>query len=44
MSWNYEQLKQLIRGERLPVMVVDLDILDAISEDGERIEAKGIEV
>jgi D-serine deaminase-like pyridoxal phosphate-dependent protein len=27
--WDYEQLKQLVRGERLPLMIVDLDILDA---------------
>lgn len=28
-DWNYEELKNLVRGERLPLMVVDLDILDA---------------
>jgi D-serine deaminase-like pyridoxal phosphate-dependent protein len=27
--WNYEQLAQLVRGERMPMMVVDLDVLDA---------------
>jgi D-serine deaminase-like pyridoxal phosphate-dependent protein len=28
-GWDYQQLKQLIRGERLPLVVVDLDVLDA---------------
>ena len=28
-AWNYTQLVELIRGERLPLMVVDLDILEA---------------
>lgn len=28
-TWDYAQLKELLRNEPLPVMVVDLDILDA---------------
>jgi D-serine deaminase-like pyridoxal phosphate-dependent protein len=28
-SWDYDALKALIRGERLPLMLVDLDVLDA---------------
>ncbi len=27
-GWDYERLRELVRGERLPLMVVDLDILD----------------
>lgn len=29
MPWSYDELKHLIHGERVPCMVVDLDILDA---------------
>ena len=29
LPWSYEQLRQLVRGERMPLMVVDLDILEA---------------
>jgi D-serine deaminase-like pyridoxal phosphate-dependent protein len=28
-SWDYEELKGLVRGERMPLVVVDLDVLDA---------------
>lgn len=28
-GWDYETLKKLVRGERLPLVIVDLDILDA---------------
>ncbi len=28
-GWNYTRLTELVRNERLPLMVVDLDILDA---------------
>jgi D-serine deaminase-like pyridoxal phosphate-dependent protein len=28
-GWDYDALKALVRGERLPLMVVDLDVLDA---------------
>jgi D-serine deaminase-like pyridoxal phosphate-dependent protein len=28
-GWNYAQLKEFVRGERLPLMVVDLDIFEA---------------
>jgi D-serine deaminase-like pyridoxal phosphate-dependent protein len=28
-AWNYDLLKELVRGERLPCMVVDLEIFDA---------------
>jgi D-serine deaminase-like pyridoxal phosphate-dependent protein len=27
-GWNYEELKELVRGRRLPLMIVDLDILE----------------
>jgi len=29
LRWSYEQLKELLRDEPLPAMVVDLDVLDA---------------
>jgi len=35
--WNYEELAQLLRGEPLPLMVVDLDILDANTQRLARI-------
>ncbi|MFH2010722.1 MAG: amino acid deaminase/aldolase [bacterium] len=28
-SWKYDELRRLVAGERLPLMVVDLDVLDA---------------
>lgn len=28
-AWDYDRLKRLIAGERLPLMLVDLDVLDA---------------
>jgi D-serine deaminase-like pyridoxal phosphate-dependent protein len=36
-TWDYDQLKQLIRGECMPLMVVDLDILDANTQRLSRI-------
>jgi D-serine deaminase-like pyridoxal phosphate-dependent protein len=36
-AWNYEQLAQLVRGERMPLMVVDLDILDANTQRLSRV-------
>ena len=35
--WDYAQLAQLVRGEALPLMVVDLDILDANTQRLSRI-------
>lgn len=29
MSWDYDALKALVRGESLPLMLVDLDVFDA---------------
>jgi len=29
MAWDYARLKRLVRGEPLPAMLVDLDVLDA---------------
>jgi len=37
VTWDYEQLKALVRGEPLPLMVVDLDILDANTQRLARI-------
>lgn len=36
-GWDYEQLSALVRGEPLPLMVVDLDILDANTQRLARI-------
>lgn len=38
-SWDYAQLKELIRNEPLPLMIVDLDVLDANVQRLSRVAA-----